>query len=95
MEVLNRLFAEGGCLAVSPNCLERSLVLYRLLSEAHAEPSLVLGVSRRQDRVVGHAWVEVAGEPFRDKEARAFQPVVVFGQGGCARSATPLEPAMS
>lgn len=57
---IDRLAREGGRLVIPSNCLERSLLLYRLLSEAGAEPSLVVGV-RRTTGVEAHAWIERGG----------------------------------
>ena len=62
------------------NCLERSLVAYRYLSRAGAEPELVVGVSRDQP-VRGHAWVRIDGEPVRDS-VEEFEEVAAFGAAG-------------
>ncbi|PYR38106.1 MAG: lasso peptide biosynthesis B2 protein [Acidobacteria bacterium] len=52
----------SGLGARSPaNCLERSLLAYRFLSEMGAGPRLVLGVRKQGATVEGHAWVEVDG----------------------------------
>ena len=83
-----RLMDEGGRLVLSKNCLERSLVLYRFLSEAGAGPSLIMGVSPTDCRVAGHTWVELDGEPVRDASARQFTPIIVFGPTGEARPST-------
>jgi hypothetical protein len=40
-------------------CLERSLALHRSLGSAGANPTLVCGMARESDGLVGHAWVEV------------------------------------
>jgi hypothetical protein len=66
------------------NCLERSLILYRYLGRAGAEPTLVLGVGRGdRQRRLGHAWVVVDGVPLIDSQAdlAAYEPVVAFGPG--------------
>lgn len=44
-------------------CLERSLALHRELGRLGARPELVLGMSRVDSRLVGHAWVVVDGHP--------------------------------
>jgi transglutaminase superfamily protein len=44
------------------NCLERSLVLYRYLSAAGADPQLVVGIRSGEPDVRGHAWITVRGE---------------------------------
>src|SRR5262245_48657412 len=43
-------------------CLQRSLLLYRVLSRAGADPALVVGFGRMDGRTRGHAWVVVDGE---------------------------------
>ena len=45
------------------NCLERSLVSYRFLAEAGADPQLVVAVSDAGGALRGHVWVTVDGEP--------------------------------
>ena len=59
--LVRRLY--GSPLVRDENCLERSLLLYRLLGRLNASPDLVTGVRRDEDGVVGHAWVAVDGEP--------------------------------
>jgi hypothetical protein len=48
------------------NCLGRSLVLYRYLSEAGADPYLVVGMRGGEAAVRGHAWVTVRGVPVEE-----------------------------
>jgi hypothetical protein len=70
---------------LSTNCLERSLLAYRFLAQANAEPRLVAGVRRESSAdVVGHAWVEVDGFPVHEGkgELRDFVPLVEFGIKG-------------
>jgi hypothetical protein len=66
------------------NCLERSLIAYRFLSEVSADPRLVLGVRKLNGVVEGHAWVVVDGRPVRESAGslRGFRPLVVFGIAG-------------
>lgn len=78
IDVIRRVVGTGGRLIVSANCLERSLVLYRLLSHAGAEPTLVLGVRRDGSSLKGHAWVALDGAPFEVSKDE-FTPVVTFG----------------
>jgi hypothetical protein len=66
------------------NCLERSLLAYRFLAEAGADPVLVVGVANPNAKVLGHAWLSVDGEPV-DETAHSledFTPVVSFGTRG-------------
>ena len=66
------------------NCLERSLVAYRFLSEAGSDPLLVVGVGSADGDVKGHAWVTLRGEPVDEPPGSLddFTPVVVFGPRG-------------
>ena len=75
------------------NCLERSLVSYRFLSQAGAEPELAFGVARdKSDPVQGHAWVRLDGEPVHDSVAalERFEELGAFGRAGAlSRSGAP------
>ena len=72
----------SGRLFVSTNCLERSLVLYRLLSRAGAGPRLVMGAEHRGQAVAGHVWVEIDGVPLGEPDAVRYFPIVAFDAGG-------------
>ena len=41
------------------DCLQRSLLLYRLLSAVGADPELVVGFREQDGKIIGHAWVLV------------------------------------
>lgn len=86
VDAIRYFIAQGGRLVVSTNCLERSLMLYRFLAEAGAAPRLVLGVTREDARVEGHAWVELDGEPLGDTTTGKFVPVMLFEAGTAVRS---------
>ena len=58
-------------------CLERSLALHRALGRAGANPTLVCGMARERDGLVGHAWVEVDQEPLIDSGAPRDRYTVV------------------
>lgn len=70
------------------NCLERSLVTYRILSGRNAGPRLVVGVRKDGEKVLGHVWVTVDGHPIGESRAllRGFVPVVIFGEGGATET---------
>ncbi|HEX8219050.1 MAG TPA: lasso peptide biosynthesis B2 protein [Chloroflexia bacterium] len=73
------------------NCLERSLLTYRLLRNVGARPRLVVGI-RRQARgagaadlaprtvIEGHVWLELAGRPLGESPTSLseFIPVATF-----------------
>jgi hypothetical protein len=66
------------------DCLQRSLLLYRVLSRASADPTLVVGFHRTNDRILGHAWVVVDGESVIEPEADLcrFSVTLRFGSRG-------------
>jgi Transglutaminase-like superfamily len=81
------IFADRASRIVRPrtrgNCLERSLVSYRYLVRAHADPRLMIGFRRDQSGVLGHAWVLVDGQPLGDSPATLaeYQVAMSFGAG--------------
>ncbi|MGH9682086.1 MAG: lasso peptide biosynthesis B2 protein [Candidatus Acidiferrales bacterium] len=60
----------------TPNCLERSLVLWWLLRRRRIPVELRIGGRKESGRFEAHAWVEVAGAIFDDAagEHRGFAP---------------------
>jgi hypothetical protein len=82
------LFADWASRVVRPrsqgNCLERSLVAYRFLVRAHADPSLIIGFRRDESGVLGHAWVLVDGQPLGESPSSvaAYEIAMSFGRGG-------------
>ena len=68
------------------SCLERSLLAYRYLSNANADPTLVIGVRREESEVIGHAWLLVDGSPLYESSAylESFLPVLEFAPDGYA-----------
>jgi hypothetical protein len=69
------------------NCLERSLVLYRYLARANADPHLVVGMAK-PDEYLGHVWVTVHGRPLLEtpETLGSYREVVSFGRGGARES---------
>ena len=66
------------------NCLERSLVLYRYLSAAGADPQLVVGIRSGEAAVRGHAWIAVRGDPVEEppRSLEGLAQVVSFRGDG-------------
>jgi hypothetical protein len=66
------------------DCLQRSLLLYRVLSRAGADPTLMVGFLRRNGRIRGHAWVTVDGNPVIEPGPNVvhFSPALGFGPRG-------------
>lgn len=56
-------FYRRRALILSPNCLERSLLTFRILCSLNAGPCLVAGFGKKQGRIVGHTWVTISGRP--------------------------------
>jgi hypothetical protein len=73
------------------NCLERSLLAYRFLTRANADPRLVVGVRIGENGLLGHAWVTLDGEPIHESSAAIseFSRVVEFGPDGAASGNQP------
>jgi hypothetical protein len=68
------------------NCLERSLLAYRYLAAAGADPRLVIAVRKEDERVLGHAWVTVDDRPVRESPGTLsdYVPMTQFGPQGAA-----------
>ena len=66
------------------DCVQKSLVLYRELSGAGADPVLAVGFRRMDGRVQGHAWILVDGAAVGDSLAAggAFTSSFSFGRRG-------------
>jgi transglutaminase superfamily protein len=69
------------------NCLERSLVAYRYLGKADADPELIVAMRREDQSVLGHTWVVVDGSPINEGSERleGYIPVVSFRGGSMFR----------
>jgi hypothetical protein len=70
------------------NCLDRSLVAYRYLSAAGADPELRIGLRRGDGLLMGHAWVTVGDRPVEEspEPLEEFAEVVAFhGDGVSSR----------
>jgi len=66
------------------DCLQRSLLLYRVLSHVGAQPTLVIGFQSTNGQIRGHAWVTVDGRAVVEPEAElvGFSPALRFGLRG-------------
>jgi Transglutaminase-like superfamily len=80
--VVERVYAHGR-IPRRHNCLERSLLAYRYLSEINAAPVLVVGLANERT-AHGHAWVLVDGEPIAEPEhvLAEMTPILSFGRRG-------------
>jgi transglutaminase superfamily protein len=70
------------------DCLQRSLLLYRLLSAVGADPELVVGFREQDGKIIGHAWVLVDDVSIVEPESDLvrFAPVLRFGARGALLS---------
>jgi hypothetical protein len=59
-------------------CLRRSLVLFRWRLRHGLPAKLLVGVDRQEGDLKGHAWLEIAGEAFREDETRLKDYVVML-----------------
>jgi hypothetical protein len=75
---------------IDDNCLDLSLVTYRYLGQAGADPRLVIAVRKDGQLTRGHAWVTVGGAPVHDSTELLddFTSVMTFESG---RDAHALE----
>jgi len=66
------------------DCLQRSLLLCRLLSAVGADPELVVGFREQDGKIIGHAWVLVDGKSLVEPESDLvrFSPILRFGTRG-------------
>jgi transglutaminase superfamily protein len=62
------------------DCLQRSLLLYRVLSRSGAAPMLLIGFRRTDRQILGHAWVVIDGQPVIE-HASLLQFSAAFGFG--------------
>jgi hypothetical protein len=81
---LTSLLYGTGAFRLSDNCLERSLVTFRYLAAAGADPTLVVGMRSDEEEYVGHAWVTIDGAPVQDPPSllATLAPVVAFTADG-------------
>ena len=72
------------------DCLQRSLLLYRVLSRAGAEPALSVGFEKTPTGLRGHAWVVVSGRVVGESDTHIsrFEPVMRFGRRGAIETDT-------
>jgi hypothetical protein len=81
---IGRLLYRSRTVSFRYNCLERSLVLYRFLGRAGANPELVVGVRKDdEDAVRGHVWILLDDVPLyeTEQELSIFVPMLRFRAG--------------
>lgn len=59
-------------------CLRRSLLMFRWRLQHGLPVKLLVGVDRRQGELMGHAWLEIDGAPFREDALRLKEYVVML-----------------
>lgn len=72
----------SGIHFLRPNCLPRSLSLWRMLRRRGIDAVVRIGAKMTQRRLDGHAWVEVGGTVVNDRPdvAREFTPLRLGGR---------------
>ena len=83
-----------------PNCLKRSLVLYRFLRKAGYEVTLCLGVQKADacptadttGSFSGHAWLTQSGEPFLESNPAGLERFAVTFRYPEAKSTAVQQP---
>jgi len=70
------------------DCLQRSLLLYRLLSAVGADPELIVGFREQDGKIIGHAWVLVDDVSLVEPQSDLvrFSPAFRFGARGALLS---------
>jgi hypothetical protein len=73
------------------DCLQRSLLLYRVLSTAGADPELHVGFRRDGPLMAGHAWVVCDGRVVAEPAAgtSSLVPALRFGRAGAILTEPP------
>ncbi len=79
---VHRVVTTGGRVLVSPNCLERSLVTFRLFARAGANVALVLGVRRDGSTIAGHSWIELDERSLDTPKSDEYTPMMSFRARG-------------
>lgn len=71
-----------------PNCLERALLVYRFVGLAGKRPRLVVGVTRDEGELAGHAWVTVEDRPLYEppESLEKFSRLFEFDSNGGLRT---------
>lgn len=61
-------------------CLQRSFILFHLYRKGGYPVSMHFGITRRQDRLTGHAWLDLNGTPFKDHQnaGQGFQTIYEY-----------------
>jgi hypothetical protein len=74
------------------NCLERSLLAYRYLTLAGADPRVVLGIGGGGEDISGHAWVTLDGHPVHDppESLDRYRRLIELGAADAQRTTTVM-----
>lgn len=84
-----RLLYRGRAGTFRNNCLERSLLTYRFLGRAGADPKLIVGARKGDEALHGHVWVTVDDQAVHEQpdELELFVQVMSFRGGELQPSA--------
>ncbi len=83
--IVRLVTAAGRHLPWQPTCLERSLVLQRLLTRCGIQTQLCIGVRKEGQQLTAHAWLEREGRVVNDSPqaaetyTRLLSPEAMYG----------------
>ena len=62
-----------------PNpCMLRSLILYGLCNKYNIKASLITGVSKKEDVLTGHSWLEINGDPINENRTYISNFTIIY-----------------
>lgn len=70
VEVFGRL---AHRIRVDQICLKQALMTYALYRGSRGDVAIEFGVKKADDRILGHCWVRVAGEPLEQNDYRTIR----------------------
>ena len=66
---------------LKPTCLQKALVLYRLLRRKGVEVELIIGVTKAKGALEAHAWLEYHGRVILGGQVERYAPLHWFDGG--------------
>jgi len=85
-DIVRLLTAACGLFPWTPNCLQRSLVLWYLCHRNGFPAELQIGVTKELQYLKAHAWVELAGKVLNDRADVASRYVPFVGTSQALQS---------
>ena len=63
---------------LQPTCLEKSLILFRILRRSGLDPELRIGTAKNDGRFEAHAWVEHQGQVLLGGPVERYAPLLTL-----------------